>query len=44
MGGRPFPQPNWEYGVARADLHKRQPLLEIVRGLLHRGLMGEEIL
>jgi hypothetical protein len=22
MGGRPVPHPNWEYDVARADLHK----------------------
>jgi hypothetical protein len=30
--------------VARADLYKLQPLLEIVHGLLQRGLMGAEIL
>jgi hypothetical protein len=35
--GCSIPRPNWEYGVARADLHRLQPLLEIVWGLLHRG-------
>jgi hypothetical protein len=44
MGGHLVPHPNWEYGVARADLHRLQPLLEIVRGLLQRGLTGVEIL
>jgi hypothetical protein len=44
MGGHPVPHPNWEYGVARADLHRLQHLLEIIRGLLQRGLMGAEIL
>jgi hypothetical protein len=44
MGDRPIPQPNWEYGVARADLHRLQPLLEIIRCLLQRGLTGTEIL
>jgi hypothetical protein len=29
-GGHPIPHPNWEYGVAWADLHRLQPLLEIV--------------
>jgi hypothetical protein len=43
-GGRPIPHPNWEYSVAWADLHRLQPLLEIVRGLLQRGLMGAKIL
>jgi hypothetical protein len=38
--GRPVPHPNWEYSVAQADLHKLQPLQEIVWGLLQRGLMG----
>jgi hypothetical protein len=35
-GGRPVPHPNWEYGVAWADLHMLQPLPEIVWGLLQR--------
>jgi hypothetical protein len=43
-GGRPIPHPHWEYGVARADLHRLQPLLEVVRGLLDRGLTAAEIL
>jgi hypothetical protein len=34
MGGRPVPCPNWENSVARDDLHRLQPLLEIIRGLL----------
>jgi hypothetical protein len=38
--GRPVPHPNWEYSVAQADLHKLQPLQEIIWGLLQRGLMG----
>jgi hypothetical protein len=42
--GHPVPQPDYDYGVARADHHRLQPLLEIVRGLLQRGLMGTEIL
>jgi hypothetical protein len=44
MGGCSIPHPSWEYGVARADLHRLQPLLEIVQGLLQRGLTGVEIL
>jgi hypothetical protein len=44
MGGHPIPHPNWKYGVVWANLHRLQPLLEIVQGLLQRGLMGEEIL
>jgi hypothetical protein len=43
-GGHLTLHPNWEHGVVQADLHRLQPLLEIVRGLLQRGLMGEEIL
>jgi hypothetical protein len=44
VGGCPIPHPNWEYGVARADLHRLQPLLEVIRGLMQRGLMGADIL
>jgi hypothetical protein len=43
-GVTPIPDPNWEYGVAQADLHRLQPLLEIIRGLLQRGFMGEDLL
>jgi hypothetical protein len=43
-GGRPVPHPNWEYGVAQVDLHRLQPLLKNVRGLLQRGLTGTELL
>jgi hypothetical protein len=42
--GCPIPHPNWGHGVAQTDLHRLQPLLEIVQGLLHKGLTGEEIL
>jgi hypothetical protein len=44
MGGHPIPHPNWEYGVAGADLHRLQPLVDIVRELSQRGLMSAEIL
>jgi hypothetical protein len=44
MGSRLIPHPNWEYVMARADLHRLQTLREVVRGLLQTGLMGEEIL
>jgi hypothetical protein len=30
MGGRPVPHPNWQYDVARIDLHRLQPLLKII--------------
>jgi hypothetical protein len=30
MGGHPIPHPNWVYSVARAELHRLQPLLEII--------------
>jgi hypothetical protein len=43
-GSRPIPDRNWEYGVVWADLHKLQPLLKIIWGLLQKGLAGEEIL
>jgi hypothetical protein len=44
MGGHPVPHPNWQYDVSQTDLHRLQPLLKIVRGLLQKGLTGEEIL
>jgi hypothetical protein len=43
-GGLPVPHPNWEYGEMAHRIHELQPLLEIVRGLLQKGLMGKEIL
>jgi hypothetical protein len=43
-GGHPIPYPNWEYGVAQAYLHRLQPLLEIIREMLQRRLVGAEIL
>jgi hypothetical protein len=43
-GWSSHPHPNWEFGVAWADLHRVQPLLEIIRGLLQRGLTSVEIL
>jgi hypothetical protein len=44
IGGRPIPHPNWEYGVARANLHRLQSQMEIIQELIQRGLMGAEIL
>jgi hypothetical protein len=44
VGSSSIPHPNWEYGVAWADLHRLQPLLVIIQGLLQRGLMGVEIM
>jgi hypothetical protein len=43
-GSCPILQPNWWYGVAQMDLRRLQPLWDIIRGLLQRGLMGAEIL
>jgi hypothetical protein len=43
-GGCPIPHPNWEYSLAHLDLHWLQPLLEVIRGLLQRGLTGTEIM
>jgi hypothetical protein len=39
-----IPHPNWEHGLARAYFPQLQPMLEIVRGILEKGLIGEEIL
>jgi hypothetical protein len=44
MGGRRVPHSNWEYGEARTNLPGLQPLLEVIRGLLQKGLTGEDIL
>jgi hypothetical protein len=44
MGGRPIPHANWEFSVTRADLHRQQPLLEIIWGLLQWGLTSAKIL
>jgi hypothetical protein len=30
-GSRPIPQPNWGYGVAQRDLHRLQPLREVIQ-------------
>jgi hypothetical protein len=43
-GGRPVPHSNWEYGAARTDLPRLQAPLEIVQGLLQKGLTGQVIL
>jgi hypothetical protein len=43
-GGRPIPHTNWEHGVARTDFPRLQPLLEIIRGLLQKGLTSEQIM
>jgi hypothetical protein len=34
MGSHPIPQPIWGYGVAKRDLHRQQPLREVVQQLL----------
>jgi hypothetical protein len=44
MGNRLIPQPYWDYGVAQWDLHKLQPLCDVVWQLLHTGLMGSNLL
>jgi hypothetical protein len=44
MGGHTILHSIWEYGVAQADLHRLQHLLDIVWGLLQRGLTGAKIL
>jgi hypothetical protein len=44
MGGCPIPHPSWEHGVGQTECPRLQPLLEIVEGLLQKGLIGEEIL
>jgi hypothetical protein len=44
MGNHPVPHPNWRHGVAETDLHRLQPMLQAIRGLLQRGLMDVEIL
>jgi hypothetical protein len=44
MGGYPIPDPSWEHEVAQTNFLRLQPLLEIVGGLLQKGLIGEEIL
>jgi hypothetical protein len=33
-GSRPVPQPSWGYGMAQRDLHRLQPLCEVVQQLL----------
>jgi hypothetical protein len=43
-GGLPIPYTNRDCGVALTNLHRLQPLLKIIQGLLHKGLMGEETL
>jgi hypothetical protein len=43
-GSHPIPHPYLVYGVAQADLLRLQPLREVIRGLLQKGLMGKEIL
>jgi hypothetical protein len=34
VGSHPIPQPNWEYNVAQRDIHKIQPLREVIQQLL----------
>jgi hypothetical protein len=42
-GNRPAPQPSWGYGVARWDIHKLEPLREVVQQLQQAGLMGADL-
>jgi hypothetical protein len=44
MSGCPIPHPNWEHGVVLTNFPRLQPLLEIVQGLLQKGLTGDKIL
>jgi hypothetical protein len=44
MGSRPIPQPNWVYEVVRVDLHRLQPLREVVERLQCGGLMDADLL
>jgi hypothetical protein len=44
MGGCPIPHPSWGYGVAWRDLHRLQPLLEVVQQLQQEGLMSTDLL
>jgi hypothetical protein len=39
-GSHPIPQPNWGYGVDRIDLHRLQPLHEVVQQLWRMGADG----
>jgi hypothetical protein len=41
---RHIAQPNWGYSVAQKDLHRPQPLWEVVQKLLQGGLMSVELL
>jgi hypothetical protein len=43
MGSRPIPQPNWGYGVIKKDLHRLQPLREVVQWLLYGGMTGVDL-
>jgi hypothetical protein len=42
MGSRPVPQPNLEYKVAQRDLHRQQPLHEVIQQLRWEGLTGAD--
>jgi hypothetical protein len=43
-GSHPVPQPNWGYGVAQTDLHRLQPLCDVIQQLLRGGKMGTSLL
>jgi hypothetical protein len=43
MGRRPAAQPNWEYRVAKKDIHKLRPMLDVLKSLLRYGLLGADI-
>jgi hypothetical protein len=43
-GSRLIPQPKWGYGVAQKDLHKLQPLCEVIQWLIRGDLIGADLL
>jgi hypothetical protein len=43
-GSHPIPQPNWGCGVAWRELHRLQPLREVIQQLRREGLTGAELL
>jgi hypothetical protein len=43
-GRHPTTQPNWGYGVAKKDIHKLRPMLDVLKSLLWDGLLDVNIL
>jgi hypothetical protein len=40
---RSIPQPKWRYGVAQTNLHRLQPMSEVIQRLLREGLTGANL-